>query len=447
MSQMSTALVPINPGARPVPKIMPLLRGTLWGGGLIVLAFFGIFGGWAAMAPLSSGALASGVVSPDTSRKVIQHLEGGIIREVLVREGQRVQAGDVLMVLESVRTEALFAARREQWMRLQVMRARLEAHVLDLETMPLPQEVAEATDPAILDFVKTQQRLFDIRRTTQLQQEAIFERQIEQQQSEVAAVEAENEGLANQSDFIGQELIDKTNLLEQQLISRSEVQALQREQARLQSALAANRSRIARVGQSIEETRLSILQAREAFQDQLALESTDVNNQIAQIDEEMVSTGDALDRLNITSPVDGQVLNLRNQTPGGVVRAGEPIMDIVPLDDDMIILAKLAPRDIDLVTVGMQAHVSLIPFASSSNLPLNGEVVQIAADSSMDELTRQYYYQVRVRVPLSELAKHTNMYMSPGMPADVTVVTGKRTMLQYLGEPLLRSIRNAFVYD
>lgn len=447
MNQMMTAITPAPSTTRPVKGMMTLMRGTLISGGLIVFVFFGVLGGWAAFAPLSSGAIASGVVSPDSNRRVVQHLEGGIIKDVLVREGQRVAAGDVLMTLQSVRTEAVYSARREQWQRLQVMRARLDAHVLELETMPIPDEVLDDTEPAIADFIKTQQRLFEIRRTTAAQQEAIFGRQIEQSESEVAAVEAENAGLSSQAEFIAQELVDKNNLLQQQLISRSEVQALQREQARLQSAIAANRSRIARVGQSIEEIRLSILQAKEAFQDQLALESTDVNNQIAQLDEEIISTGDALSRLSITSPVDGIILNLRNQTPGGVIRAGEPIMDIVPLNDAMIILAKLPPKDIDLVTLGMQAHVSLVPFASSHQLPLNGEVTQIAADSSMDELTRQYYYEIRVRVPISEIEKHAGMYMSPGMPADVTVVTGKRTMLQYLTEPLMRAIRNAFVYD
>jgi HlyD family type I secretion membrane fusion protein len=141
------------------------------------------------------------------------------------------------------------------------------------------------------------------------------------------------------------------------------------------------------------------------------------------------------------------VLNLRSQTTGGVIRAGDPIMDIVPLDDDLIVVAKLSPRDIDAVTVGLRAHLTLVPFASRNSLPLNGEVTQIAADATVDERTGASYYEMRVRVPAEELASHDGMYLSPGMPADVTVVTGERTMLQYLTQPFLRSLGDAFVYD
>lgn len=452
----ATGILPGRPAAAPpakpaVPEVPPgigeLLRGPVALGTAVIVFFFVVLGGWAALSPLSSGAIAPGMVSPDSNRKVIQHLEGGIIRTVHVREGQTVKAGDPLITLESTRAEATFSSREEQWLRLIVMRARLEAQARGATEMQLPAEVTRVTDGGFLDFVETQKQLFTIRQTTISQQEEIFGRQIEQLGSEIDSVTAENDGMGRQIALLTQELADKESLLDSQLISRSVVLDLQREKARLESAIASNGARIARANQSIEETKLSLLQAREKYRDQVAEESTRTNNEIAQIDEDMISTGDVLRRTEIVSPVDGVVLNFRNQTTGGVIRPGEAIMDVVPVDEDMIIVARLPPKDIDVVHVGLPAHVTLVPFANRNTLPLNGEVTQVAADSTLDEATRQYYYEVRVRIGVDELARHDGFYMSPGMPADVTVVTGERTMVQYLIDPFIRSIRSAFVAD
>ncbi|QDZ10701.1 HlyD family type I secretion periplasmic adaptor subunit [Devosia ginsengisoli] len=442
-----TLLRPAPPEAPAIPTIGKLSRGPVLFGTAVVVLFFGVFGTWAALAPLSSGAIAHGVVSPDSERRVIQHLEGGIIRQVHVREGQQVQAGDPLVTLESTRAEATFSSRRQQWLRLIAMRARVQAQQADLEAIEFPPEVLESTSPDVVAFVTNQQQTFEIRRTALEQQRSIFERQIEQLGSEVAAIEAENVGLNTQITLIDQEEADKNSLLERQLISRSEVLALQREQARLRSAIASNTARIAQAGQSIEEIRLALLQAGENYRNEVADEATQVNNEIAQIDEDMVATGDVLRRTEILSPVDGFVLNLRSQTTGGVIRGGDPIMDIVPLGDDLIVVARLNPQDIDAVTVGLRAHLTLVPFANRNTLPLNGEVIQIAADATVEERSGTSYYEMRVRVPSEELVLHEGMYLSPGMPADVTVVTGERTLLQYLVQPFIRSLGSAFVYD
>lgn len=446
----------ISPGAtmRPAPASAPVVptigklsRRPMLFGAAVVALFFGAFGTWAATAPLSSGAIAHGVVSPDSERRVIQHLEGGIIREVHVREGQHVVAGDALVTLESTRAEASFSSRRSQWLRLIAIRARIEAQQADSETVTFPQAVLEANDPEVVAFVANERRKFEIRRNALNQEREIFSRQIEQQQSQASAIEEQNNGLQAQIKLIDEEVADKSSLLDQQLISRSEMRALEGQQARLRSEIAANELGIAQTGQRIEETRLKLLSAGESYRNEVAQEAAKVNNDIAQIDEDMVATGDVLRRTEIVSPVSGIVLNLRSQTTGGVIRAGDPIMDIVPLDDDLIVVAKLSPRDIDAVTVGLRAHLTLVPFASRNSLPLNGEVTQIAADATVDERTGASYYEMRVRVPAEELASHDGMYLSPGMPADVTVVTGERTMLQYLTQPFLRSLGDAFVYD
>lgn len=434
-------------GQAPPVRVGDLLRGPLLFGLVVVGLFFGVLGIWAALAPLASGAIATGVVSPDSSRRVVQHLEGGIIEQVHVREGQRVAAGETLVTLQETRMAADFASRREQWLRLLVVLARLEAQAEGLPEPVFPPEVLAEDSPALENYVATQRELFSIRQASLAQQQQIHQRQIQQLESEMGALGAENAGLARQMELVEEEVTAKSGLLEQQLIGRSEVLALQREQARLRSAIAANEARIAQAGQSIEEVRLQLLQTGSRFRDEVAQESTQVNNELAQLREGMVSSRDALERTRIVSPVDGIVLNIRSQTTGGVIRAGDPVMDIVPLEDDLVIVARLAPKDIDVVQVGLQAQVTLVPFASRNTLPLAGEVIQVAADSKLDEATGQSFYEIRVKVPATELARHDGFYLSPGMPADVTVVTGERTMLQYLLDPFLRSLRSAFVYD
>ncbi len=424
-----------------------MIRPQIVVGAIVTLLFFGVFGGWAALAPLVSGATAPGVVSPDSSRRAVQHLEGGIIRSIDVREGQTVSAGDLLMTLESTRAAATFSAREKQWLRLLAQRARLDAQASDLPEMVLPPELELASAAGLDDFIASQTSLFETRRATLNQQAEIQERQVEQLRREIESINAQNEALLTQYALIGEEIEDKESLLERQLINKSEVLALQRQRASIGGTMSSNQARIAQINQSIEETRLNLLQAEEAFRDRVAAEASEVNNQIATIEEDMIASGDVLRRTEVISPVDGTVLNIRNQTIGGVIRPGDEILDIVPVNDQLIVFARLSPRDINLVHPGLEAKVHLVPFQNRNALPLIGEVTQVAADSTFDEATRETFFEVRVLVSNDELAKHEGMFLAPGMPAEVIIVTGERTMLQYLFDPVVRTLRSAFVYD
>ena len=441
---------PTPPAVEKTPKrshisAIALMRGPLMFSIAIVVLFIGGFGAWAGLVPLSSGAIAHGLVSPEGTVRAVQHLEGGIISVLHVREGQMVGEGDPLVTLQSVRAEASYEAQDNERRRLLVVRSRLLAQMSGESQMSIPQEVLVASNIDLLAFADAQVRLFESRGVSLTQQQAIYSRQKEQLGSEIRAIDAQNSGLDVQLQLINEELADKESLAAQQLVSRSVVQALRRQQATLVSEIAANDARIARAEQNIEEITLSSLQVRVSFEDQVAEELSQVNNQIAQLDEEIRAANDVLRRTRVFSPVSGIVQNLLTETPGGVIAPGERIMEIVPVDEEMVVIAQLAPRDIDAVRIGMKAHLTLLPFASRNALPLNGEVTQISADSTQDERTGQWYYEVQVTVPAEQLALHEGMYMSPGMPADVTVVTGERTMLQYLLEPVLRSFQSAFV--
>ena len=310
-------------------------------------------------------------------------------------------------------------------------------------TSTLPVELQRYPSAELTDFANSQVELFNTPRATALPSRSRFcRRQIDQAQNQIDAILAQNVGLDRQAELIGEEIASKSELLEQQLINRSEVLALQREQASLESAVAANKAKIAQTEQGIAEIELKLEQAGEQFRDQVAEEATDVNDKIASIEEEMVATGDILNRTELYSPVDGTVINLKTPAPGGVVRAGEPIMDIVPLDDELIVVARLNPRFFDLVHQGLIAHVQLVPFQNRNTLPLVGTVIQVGADAQVDEASHQSYYEVRVEIGSDEVKKHPGMYLSPGMPAEVIIVTRERTMLDYLLEPVVRTLTN-----
>lgn len=424
-----------------------MLRPTIIFGILTVLLFFGVLGGWAATAKMTAGAIAHGIVSPESNVKVIQHLEGGIIQTIHVNEGDHVKAGDLLITLSPVGAEATHTTRIQRWLHYIIVRARLEAYTTGATEMVLPPEVLDSTDPEIKTYTESQKGLFQTQRRSLDLKREIAVQQAGQIENEQNALRAQNVGLKQQVDLLNDQLVGSQELLGQQLIPKAQVTELSSNLANYQSQLAANNARIARLGQNIEEVRLSQLQEEQTFMSTISDQLADLDNQIADVQEEIAATSDVLRRTEIRSPVDGRVLNFRNQTVGGVIRAGEPIMDIVPVNDALIIVAMLQPKDIDLVKVGLQARVMLTPFAGPASKPLEGEVIQIAADTTTDDATHASFYEVRVSISAEELAKHGDVYLSPGMPAEVTVVTGERTMLEYLGDPLIRTINNAFVYD
>lgn len=438
---------PAGSALPPAPSIGKLMRGPLIFGLLIAGAFFGGLGLWAGTAPLVSGAIAPGVVSPDGNRKAIQHLEGGIIQSVLVRENQRVAEGELLMTLDPLQAEADLGSQQGEWDRLAVTRARLKAEASGASTWEIPPEVATRDDPDFLAFIDSQRLAFETRTAGQQKQRQSMENQIEQLQREIEGLQAQSTGLSTQLALLREDLPNKQRLLEQQLVSRSVVLDLEMSVAQTESSIGANLARIAQANLRIDEIGSEIDQARQRYLEEVAQLTSQNNDAIARLSGGMVSSGDRLQRKEIRSPVEGIVLNLQLQTPGGVIRPGETIMEVVPLDEDLIVIARLAPKDIDLVETGLRAQVSLVPFATRNMLPLSGEVTQVAADSKVDEATGAHFYEVRVSIPPEEIAKHDGVYLSPGMPADVTVVTGERTMLHYLFDPFVKSLGSAFVYD
>lgn len=423
-------------------------RGARMMGYSVALLFFGVLGIWSWYAPLSSAALAPGVVSPDGSRKTVQHLEGGIIRRIHVREGETIAAGDTLITLENVRALARLDELRERMIFLLATEARLltEADERDTINFDFPSDLIEAASAQVEVASRGQKQLFESRRETQDARARILAKRVDQLNEEIKGLEeviaAQNEQLV----LIGQELQATKELYDQGLQRLSPYLALQRQEADLKAERAANRASIARLGQQIGETELQLYAIGQQSREEVNEELSRVRTELATIRSQIPERADALLRTTVTAPIAGQVLNIRVTTEtGGILRPGGEILDIVPDNAALIVDARVSPQDIDTVYPGMSAQVLLTAYAQR-NLPrIYGSLQSVSADRLIDERTGEPYFLAKVFVDAEELAALAEeVELMVGMPADVMILTGERTMLDYLLKPFSDSLRGSF---
>jgi HlyD family secretion protein/epimerase transport system membrane fusion protein len=429
-------------GSLPLARVV---RGPKLIGYAAVLLFFGGFGAWAAIAPLASAAIAFGVVSPDGSRKTVEHLEGGIVREIHVREGDEVRAGQILVALEDVRARAEFEELRERFVHLVTVEARLLAEQAGIDSIASPSAL-EGVDPTIVGPAMTaQRRLFASRRVTLEGREQILGQRILQLEAEIdglhEVIAAQDEQLA----LIGQEIEGVQTLYDKGLSRLPQLLELKRAQADVRADRATDRAQIARHQRAIGETRLQLLTMREQLQEQVAEELSQVRTDLAAVRSQLPSREDVLSRTVVTAPLAGTVMNVRVTTATGVVEPGEPLLDLVPHDAQLVIDARVKPTDMDTVHAGQAARV-LFPAYGQRNLPqIFGQLRSVSADRMADERTGEPYFLAKVEVAPAELERLApDITLSPGMPADVMILTGERTLLDYLVRPFIESVTKSF---
>jgi HlyD family secretion protein len=423
-------------------------RGARWMGYFVAAIFFGFLGGWAWYAPLSSAAIAPGVVSPDGSRKTVQHLEGGIIRSIHVREGQHVAAGATLITLEDVRALARLDELRERMIFLLATEGRLLAELDGLEVVAfvIPEDLRQAAAAQVEIAQRGQQQLFESRRDMQTARKRILAKRVDQLNEEITGlnevIDAQNQQLA----LIGQELEVTKQLYDEGLQRLSAYLALQRQEADLKAERAANRASIARLGQQIGETELQLTAIGQQSREDINEELSRVRSELATIRSQIPERADALLRTTVTAPIAGQVLNIQVTTEaGGILRPGGDVLDIVPDDAALIIDARVRPQDIDKVYPGMTAQVILTAYAQR-NLPrIFGNVQSVSADRFVDERTGEPYFLAKVFVDSQEVVVlEERIELMVGMPADVMILTGEGTLFDFLFKPFSDSIRASF---
>lgn len=438
------------PSASPVSGPTPLLgelRRSIVAGALVIGLGLGGFFLWAAAAPLAGAAIARGVISPDGSRRTVQHLEGGIIQRILVEDGSAVQAGDPLIVLEDVQARTGHDVLRTRFHTLAAAQARLLAEQAGATDIRFPDWLIETTgeDATALEAMVAQRQLFRTRGQGLADRRGILAQRIAQLREEIAGLEAQIVADGRQITLIAEEIEGLDQLYRKGLTPKTRLLALQRAQSDIEGDRAERRARIARAHQAIGETELQIIAQGTALLDQANEELSRVQAELAEVEQRLAASRDVLARTLIKAPAAGTVVELRFHTPGGVIRPGEPVLDIVPDDEELLVDARLSPLDIDVVAAGLPAQI-ILPAFKQRHLPrIEGRVRRISADAIVDPHSGERYFEARIEIdPAQLVALEPAVELSAGMPAEVYITIAERTMLDYLLQPVFDSLRRAF---
>jgi HlyD family secretion protein/epimerase transport system membrane fusion protein len=406
---------------------------------------FGGFGTWAALASLDSAAIAPGVVVVETDRKSVQHLEGGLVKEILVRDGDMVDKNDVLIRLEDTHASAMHEIVRGELDAALAEESRLIAERDDRDAIAFPRELLERSKVAKVNkAVQGQRHLFTARRTSFHGQVAILEKSIAQFGEEIEGLKAEQSAREQQITILDGELRGLRKLLKLGNVPRNEVLAYERKLAELSGEKGRYMANVARAEQGIGEAELRIGQLRKAAREGVVAELRAVQERIFGLEERLVAAKDVLGRTEIRSPARGVVMGLKAHTTGGVISPGHEILQVVPVGDRLVIEARIDPIDIDDVEVGQQATVRLTAFKLRSTPIIVGTLINLSADTLVDEHSGTPYYLARIEVSKGQLASLGDLQLQPGMPVEALVKTGTRTALGYMLSPLTENLGLAF---
>ena len=415
-------------------------RVGLWALGL----GFGAFVLWAAVAPLDEGVPGPGVVAIDTKRKPVQHLSGGIIKEVLVREGQEVKAGQVLLRMDDAVSRANFESVRQRYLGLRAMQGRLEAENRGQANIQFhPDLVAAAKDALIQQQMITQQQLFETRRMALQADLQSIEESIRGQQSIAQAYEGMLGNRKSQLALLTEELNNTRSLVKEGYVPRNRQLELERMVAEANNALAELQGNIARGLHSVAELRQRMIVRQKEFRKEVDSQLADVTREVQSDEVKYKAVEQDLERTDIKAPVAGQVMGLAFQTSGAVLQPGQKIMDIVPENEALLLEVRVAPHLIDHVKDGLLVDVRFSSFAHSPQLVVSGSVVSVSSDLNVEPQTNISYYLARVQVTPAGLKTLGPRQMQPGMPVEVVFKTGERSLLTYLLHPLTKRVAAA----
>jgi HlyD family secretion protein len=407
----------------------------------VILALVGGLGGWAAVAEISGGVIAPGAVAVEGNIKRVQHLEGGIVARIAVRNADVVAAGDVLVQLDDTDVRAQLQITQGQLEELRARQARLVAE-RDGATVYRPDLTAVA--PTAAEVWQGQARLFTARYETRLGREKQHLERIGQLEEVVRGLDAQRVSKDKQLRLIREELDGLSELEEKQLVTRTRVLALQREETRLEGERGQLLAEMAKTNVQASETRLAIAEAKQAFLSEVLAEVREVETKVAELAEREVAIRSRMKRLAIIAPQSGIVHKLAVHTVGGVVAPGEAVMEIVPQGERLVIDGQVDPIFVEQVKVGQSALVRLTAFDLQITPELAGTVQSVSADVRQDTPQSPRYYAVRVAIDDGELGKLRGGKLVPGMPAEVIIRRIDRTVLSYLAKPIVDQLAHVF---
>ena len=423
----------------------PSIRRHLLGGTLVALLLIGGLGGWAATTELAGAVVASGTVVVNSNVKKVQHPTGGVVADLLVREGALVRAGDVVMRLDETTTRANLAIVTKGVDDMHARKARLVAERDGSEAVLFPADLMDRIGhPDVVGAVDSERKLFELRRSARAGQKSQLAKRIVQLEDEIRGHSALQDSKAEEINLIGRELDGVRDLWDKKLVQLNRLTALEREAARLKGERAQSIATTAQARGKVSEIELQIIQIDQDLSSEVAKELREVESKIGEFTERKVAAEDQLKRIDIRAPQDGHVLQLAVHTVGGVISAGDVIMQIVPQADDLSVEAKVPPQEIDQLYIGQAAGLRFSAFNQRTTPEISGTVSRISADISADQRTGQNFYTVRVAIAKEEIAKLGDVRLVPGMPVEIFAKTYDRTVLSYFVKPLHDQAARAF---
>jgi HlyD family type I secretion membrane fusion protein len=420
-------------------------RTAACGYALIVLTF-GVMGGWAAVAPLDRAVVAQGIVVIEDNRKVVQHFEGGIVKEILVKEGQSVSKGELLVKLSPVQAGSNLDTIRNQLDSALALEASLAAERAGRGDVEIPEELLarRSGSPVLAKVIEDQKRQFDERRRSRVAQVTLIEAKIHQFQTETEGIAVEKASTEKQISFIDDELSGLLDLQAKGLVPVSRVLAMQRERTRLEGIVGRAVADTAKAANGMNEAHLQISQLEQKFQEDVSAQLLDVRQKINLANEKLVVAQDMLARLDIRAPQGGTVQGLKVFTIGQVVRAGDSLMEIVPGKEALVVHAQLPVNVIEHLNVGQTAEIRFPAFHSRRLPIITGKLTSVSRDRLVDEVSKQPYFLGIINLSEATIDQAYRDKLVAGMQADVVIATGERTALQYLMSPLSDSLNSSF---
>lgn len=413
---------------------------------LVIFVAFVCFGGWMALAPLSGAVIAQGEVKVDMNRKTVQHQEGGIVKEIRVRDGDKVAPGQVLIVLDDVRVDASFDLLRTQHDSERARNARLAAERDRLTSLVFPEDMIRraAREPKVAEVFRREENLFHARRETLREQRRLIGMQIEQAREEAdalrAQVAAEDRALVLQKS----EVEANRKLMDRGFVGEVRVNTVQRAAEEYDARRNEHKAELAKTLQKTTELSLRQNTLENQFVQAAADELKDSTNKLFDLDERLRPSRDAALRQNIVAPIAGEVVDLKVTSVGSVIGPRDALLDIVPIDSKLIVEGRIRTEDVNNVHVGGDANVRLSAFKARTTPIVDGKVIYVSADSLIDRATNARFYTVRIDVPLQALKEAGDLKLQAGMPVELFIKTAERTALQYMLDPVTAFIQKSF---
>ncbi|MBP0438518.1 HlyD family type I secretion periplasmic adaptor subunit [Tianweitania sediminis] len=430
---------------RAAPEVSGDWRKPLRAGLLVTLLCGGGFVGWAVSAPLDSAVVAPGIVAVEGSKQIVQHFEGGIIQEIHVEDGQLVQEGDLLFVLDPTPSLATLGVLTTERAIRAAQETRLMAERDRKDELVFSEQLLASTSPTVVKAIEDEQASFKRRRDLREVQENVLINKKDTLEEEILGLEAERASSEEQVTQIDRELDGLKVLLKRGLTSLTRVTTLEREKSRLEATIARSRTDVAKARRAIGEADLELAQQRADWQSTVLNELIEVRRLLAETDERIKIAKDVLDRLHIYAPRTGIAQARGPSTIGAVIRSGDTLVEIAPVDQNLVINAQIPPQNVDVINIGQAAEIRFPNFKAGESPLLYGKMIALSNDRVKDpQDPKNDYFFARIEIDKNELEKLGEDRVRAGMAAQIILPTGERTAGEYLLQPLTDRLRVAF---